>query len=537
MGLAASQVRLLSLTSRQHSLENQAQRLQNCKMQLANDSDKVYRTYLNALNDTALKTRQTNNETGDSCWINGSINNLMRYNTSASTTGNVFYVQDMETGKLYVPEEIGKNYDSVTSARDFAGKFGITYTEVDHNEDVKINYNKALEKGWDKIMTEASLNEYYTARAKDEQISAMTSLALSFVPTKDKDGLYQTYYGQDSMASNFINQAKVIMGSTDYTTIYTAQERQIIESAVNMTNTVDNNMYRQDSETKDSDTLITTKTTYYINNMNASVNGKEYVSHDGDKFNLNEKYEMMLNGGTAKYKATQKTEMKTMYNSITTNEADVEDTFDLYDSTTQSMLTSYGAKNYGEALTNIFKRVQKESTYVKNFLNNKGLTQQDVNNYLEFLNLQTNMNAYTPDIEFVPSDKVLGPYYEQVYNAISSAGGWIGASDERAKNDTWVQNMIKNAQVILTTWDDENGMLSKTSASLNTNIKEVTDNSKTEQASQDYEAAMDKINNKDTTYDTVLSTLETERNSIKTEIDALNNVIKNNVDKNFKIMS
>ena len=80
-------------------------------------------------------------------------------------------------------------------------------------------------------------------------------------------------------------------------------------------------------------------------------------------------------------------------------------------------------------------------------------------------------------------------------------------------------------------------MLSKTSASLNTNIKEVTDNSKTEQASQDYEAAMDKINNKDTTYDTVLSTLETERNSIKTEIDALNNVIKNNVDKNFKIMS
>ena len=170
MGLAASQVRLLSLTSRQHSLENQAQRLQNCKMQLANDSDKVYRTYLNALNDTALKTRQTNNETGDSCWINGSINNLMRYNTSASTTGNVFYVQDMETGKLYVPEEIGKNYDSVTSARDFAGKFGITYTEVDHNEDVKINYNKALEKGWDKIMTEASLNEYYTARAKDEQV-------------------------------------------------------------------------------------------------------------------------------------------------------------------------------------------------------------------------------------------------------------------------------------------------------------------------------------------------------------------------------
>lgn len=535
MGLAASQVRLLSLTSRQHSLENQAQRLQNCKMQLSNDSDKVYKTYLNALNDTALKTRQTNNETGDSSWISGSINNLMRYNTSSTTSGNVFYVQDMATGKLYVPEEIGKNYDGVTSARDFAGKFGITYTEVDHNEDIKINYQKALDKGWNNIMTEATLNEYYVAKANDAQISTMTSLALSFIPTTDKNGLYQTYYGQDAMASNFINQAKIIMGSTDYNTIYTAQERQIIESAVNMTNTVDNNMYRADSETTNS-YGNNVKTTYYIKNMSASVNNKEYASHDGDKFDLNEKYEMMLNGGTAKYTATQKTETNMFY-TTRTEETDVEDTFNLYDTATQTLLNNYGAQNYGEALTNIFKRVQNEATYVKTFLRNNGLSQEEVNNYIEYQSLASDMKAYTPDIEYVPSDKVLGPYYEEIYNAISSAGGWIGANDDRTKNDTWVQNMIKNAQVILATWDDENGMLSKTSASLNTNIKEVTDNSKTEQASQDYEAAMDKINNKDTTYDTILSTLETERNSIKTEIDALNNVIKNNVEKNFKIMS
>ena len=111
MGLAASQARLLSLTSRQHTLEYDAQRLMNNKMRLANDSDKAYQVYVNALSDTALKTIQYNKETGGSTWINGSINNLLRYQTSEKTNGFVFYVQDMNNGKLHVPEEIGNKYD------------------------------------------------------------------------------------------------------------------------------------------------------------------------------------------------------------------------------------------------------------------------------------------------------------------------------------------------------------------------------------------------------------------------------------------
>lgn len=339
MGLAASQTRLLSLTARQHTVEHNAQRIQNNKMRLSNDSDRVYQVYLNALNDTALKTLQTSSETGDTCWINGNINNLMRWGTSDSTTGNVFYVQDISTGKLYVPKAIGEKYDIATDARNFAEQFGITYTQVDNNQDIKNNYNNAIALGWDRIM---------------------------------EDGIYAQYLE--------------------------ASDREA-------------------------------------------------------------------------------------------------------------------------------------------FLTAHGLTSEDADNYATYLRYLSDYVAYPSDIVWKASDSVKATYYEEIYNAITSAGGYIEASEQRAQNDTWVQNMIKNAQVILTTWDDENSMLSKTSASLNTNIKEVTDNTKVEKASQEYEAEMALINNKDTSYDTILQTLESERTSLTTEIDSLQNVIDNNIDKHFKLYS
>ncbi len=62
MGLAASQARLLTLTSRMHSIEYKAQKLEAEKLQLANESDQVYNTYLNALDATKVQYRFVNND-------------------------------------------------------------------------------------------------------------------------------------------------------------------------------------------------------------------------------------------------------------------------------------------------------------------------------------------------------------------------------------------------------------------------------------------------------------------------------------------
>ena len=116
MGLAASQARLLSLTARQHTVEGRAQYLQAQKLRLANESDRVYENYVNALDATSLQTK-TYDSKGKVHWVDGSLNNLMRYDADDKSLGNVYYVQDINDGKLYMQQ-------TITNAYDKSGKIG-----------------------------------------------------------------------------------------------------------------------------------------------------------------------------------------------------------------------------------------------------------------------------------------------------------------------------------------------------------------------------------------------------------------------------
>ena len=88
---------------------------------------------------------------------------------------------------------------------------------------------------------------------------------------------------------------------------------------------------------------------------------------------------------------------------------------------------------------------------------------------------------------------------------------------------------------MLSVWDTQNEMLSKTATELHVNIREVTNENAVERASQEYDAEMEFINNKDAKYDTALKQMETERSAIQTEVDALKSVMKNNIDNTFKV--
>src|SRR5574344_427141 len=57
MGLSASPARLLDLTARQHELEYKAQNLEAQKLQMANESDKVYQDYQDALNKQKIQIK------------------------------------------------------------------------------------------------------------------------------------------------------------------------------------------------------------------------------------------------------------------------------------------------------------------------------------------------------------------------------------------------------------------------------------------------------------------------------------------------
>ena len=57
MGLSSSQARLLNLTARMHQIEYKAARLEAMKLQMANESTRVYEEYLEALDKTKIQRK------------------------------------------------------------------------------------------------------------------------------------------------------------------------------------------------------------------------------------------------------------------------------------------------------------------------------------------------------------------------------------------------------------------------------------------------------------------------------------------------
>lgn len=110
MGMSSSQARLLSLTARQHDVELKAQKLQAEKLQMANDSDRVYNTYLTALNSTKIQARISDNWEGDtfqdatlSMLVDGMISaDSPFYDNTKTYAATPMFLRDTATGKLIV---------------------------------------------------------------------------------------------------------------------------------------------------------------------------------------------------------------------------------------------------------------------------------------------------------------------------------------------------------------------------------------------------------------------------------------------------
>ena len=81
------------------------------------------------------------------------------------------------------------------------------------------------------------------------------------------------------------------------------------------------------------------------------------------------------------------------------------------------------------------------------------------------------------------------------------------------------------------------GTFSEVNIATDTSLQEVSDELDLKKAEAKYEADMRKINAKDKKFDTDLAAMEQERNAIKTEIDTLKTVAKDNVDRTFKLFS
>ena len=113
------------------------------------------------------------------------------------------------------------------------------------------------------------------------------------------------------------------------------------------------------------------------------------------------------------------------------------------------------------------------------------------------------------------------------------------SADAQNKPET-LRNMVEAGFItfVKKTYDiDGNEQKAQVNIATDTSLQEVSDETDLKKAEAKYEADMRKINAKDKKFDTDLAAMEQERNAIKTEIDTLKTVAKENVDRTFKLFS
>ncbi|MCR5265121.1 MAG: hypothetical protein K6E29_00830 [Cyanobacteria bacterium RUI128] len=100
----------------------------------------------------------------------------------------------------------------------------------------------------------------------------------------------------------------------------------------------------------------------------------------------------------------------------------------------------------------------------------------------------------------------------------------------------FITNLINSGMVVIVA-TPASGDAYETSVATNTGLQEVSDETLLRKAEAKYEADMRKIDMKDRKYDQDLAAIEAERNAIKSEMETLKTVAKDNVERTFKLFS
>ena len=131
---------------------------------------------------------------------------------------------------------------------------------------------------------------------------------------------------------------------------------------------------------------------------------------------------------------------------------------------------------------------------------------------------------------------------EDAFIAVDATAGAYAPTADIAKqfeSSTYLTNMINEGFIVLhkMTGDNITGAADEVNVATDAALQQVSDETKLKKAEAKYEADMAKINAKDKKFDTDIAALEQERNAIKTEIDTLKTVAKDNVERTFKLFS
>ena len=127
MGLAASQARLLTITSRMHDVEFEAQDLMQKKINLATDKDALYQEYCKALDAKKIQVAYTGSA-GTLNYVDATFTSVCGYNSKRPDT---YALTDARTGCMVVEDDVYAAYQNFAGRDKYAFAFEMLGFETD----------------------------------------------------------------------------------------------------------------------------------------------------------------------------------------------------------------------------------------------------------------------------------------------------------------------------------------------------------------------------------------------------------------------
>ena len=488
MGMAASQVRLLQLTSRKNTIGRTLEDLSLQKTSLSRDMKRVSKDYQDALSTKTLKWSNNSGVT----YVDLSYGNLMRPNTYNNNTpylltnANGQVVLDSKYEKYAeMLESNGGKYEGDTRIAILSGLTGISKDALNNAESTSATVNSSattvnsLQEELDKIESKEPTKN----RNEKDFISLAGNISLNS-QSYDIGKLYSQANGTVTLGNSGTASSglKTLLNSisTNISRYLSEDDAKAFKSACETYQTNYESTFSLTSDQlKDSGTGFTKDGDNYKVNV-ASMIGEILGSYCN-------------NGGT---KTTSSSTGSTLYT-----------TRDTQSTEWKNWKSEYDAK---ETELNNAKSEYKSAVNTDN---------------------QSLTAAQESEIKF----------YDQLFTAMVANGYDINASVE---DNDYLNQMLQNNQYYITTMtatEDEDGKTQyeydSNIASNFDNIFSVNDTNAQNEAQVKYEYEKSVINEKESRIDQRMQNLETEQSAINEMIKGIESVRDKNVETNFSIFS
>lgn len=578
MGLAASQCRLLNLTSRLSDLELRAQTISNSKIRLSMDSEAASTEYSDALNKEKLSllTGYTN---GTATYADLDYDNL----TGVKSPLLSQYGLSNSKGQLLVTKEQAANFEKSANLSEFLKNCGVSSNSITTyaNGGTEAQYKAAVELKNTKEAEYTGTNGAKATTAADKKL--LDDYGALYVEGYDKVN------GGGAWESKVLNASddKGVETSDDLKKAADAVSKAAQAAVPKVKLAGNSDAIKAMGELSKAATTSATTPTVTTVNATASAAKAAYQACSDYAESLEESGMPTFNEERAqipyqepndegngqqvdwqpKPKAPVKnptnpaflTKMKNanaatdaVYSvmDLANKAAEIADKLTPSDSKDPSWTYYNSVKNPekisfvnpGDKTEDEMKAITTQyNIYLKNY--NDDVNVKEPAAKTAYDNAVTELNKFgTPNTTSTIGNSPEATYYRNLYDRMTPANGGYFTTEDKDGNDDatqikskdWVQSQIMNGNLVLEKVGKD-GKWASDSYGSDSNIIESTDKTDQAKAEAKYNMTMAQIQTKDKRFDLDLKNIDTEHSAVQTEVDSVHKIIDKNIERNFKM--